>query len=133
MGGVDFTAVLAAAVLHLILGVIWYSDFVFGLRWRRLVTGPSHPHPGEQWAVAIVCSVAVAYALATCVAWTMASQLADGFKLGMVIGAGVVGAGYFPIYVFRNVERELFLIEAGYLLVGIVVMTCTLTVWKFSA
>lgn len=126
MGAIDFTVVLSAAALHLALGALWFSPFAFGTRWARRRRGNS----GDQYGVAVISSIALAYAIATCVAWTLASQWIDGLKLGMVLGFGVVGAALFPIYVFRDVDREQFLIEAGYLVLGIGAMTCLITVWR---
>ena len=62
--GVNWLAVIVAAVAGLVVGFIWYAPPVFGRRWA-CASGIELPHPGEVQPMTYVGGVVTAAVTAT--------------------------------------------------------------------
>lgn len=124
-GGVNWLAVIVAAVVGIIIGFIWYAPPVFGRRWAR-AAGIELPQPGEvqpmTYVAAVVTALVTAYILAVLVGGLGAASLGDGAVVGAVVWLGFVapylGSGVF----FERRSIEWWAINAGQAIVSLVVM-----------
>src|SRR5438094_6313851 len=83
--GVNYLAVVVAAVVALVIGFIWYSPAVFGKRWMAYLgtTQAQLGNPGPTgMAVGIVASLVNAWVLAVLSLNLGGKSITDGIMLG---------------------------------------------------
>jgi len=134
--GINYLAVLVAAVATYALGMLWYSPVVFGKTWQASQgltpdqAAAMQRNAGRAYAVTFVCWLLMALAVAILVHRIGVTMLIGGVKLGLVCWAGVA----FPIglsgLMFSGKRTAGFLIETGYQLVSLLGMGIILTLWR---
>lgn len=130
---VNLMAVIAAAVANMIVGFIWYSMPVFGKPWMKLLgmtkddLEKAKKSMGPKYGVMVIASLVMAYVLAHILAianvgtdLAMALQGAFWVWLGFVATIGLNGV------IFENRPINLYLINVGYYLVSLLVMSAVL-------
>lgn len=110
-------AILAATVLHLLVGMVWYSSAMFGPQWIRLsgvdVGRPRYPM-AQAMGVAIACAFVTSAVLAAVFDMIGAHTLADGGTIALLLWAGFFGATTLMGGMFHGDPPELMLINAGH-------------------
>jgi hypothetical protein len=89
--GVNYVAVVVAAVVALVIGFIWYSPRVFGSRWMAYLgtTQAQLGNPGPTgMAVGVVASLVNAWVLAVLSLNLCGATLTDGVLLGVLAWLG---------------------------------------------
>ena len=135
MPGINYLAVIVAAVASMVVGGLWNSPFVFGAERMRLAgmsanaTGDTQMPVGKLLAQ-FVRSLVIAFVLARFVVllgisdWIGAVQLAIwvwiGFNAALIVGA----------VIWENQPWKLFAIHAGDALLQTIVMAIILGVWR---
>jgi len=125
-------AVLVAAGLSMVLGFVWYSMSVFGKSWMRevgLKLEDVQKGPGVGYAVAMVGALLQALVLAHFVDYTDATTVKEGLVTGLWVWVGFVAPVLSMNYVFAQRSRKLWLIDAGYFLVLLLVQGALLANW----
>ena len=132
----NLLAVVVAAAANMALGALWYSPLLFAKPWMRL-TGQNpnqmgNPAPG--YAIAAVASLVSALVLADLVRSLSAGSVAgstvsDGLIVGLLVGVGFVATAMGTDYAFHGRPAGLYLINAAYRVVGLVIMGAILAVW----
>jgi hypothetical protein len=124
--GVNWLAVIVAAVVDFVLGFAWYSRALFGRRWATLaginLEQMSGGGASPIYAVPAVRALVSAYVLALLALGLGASTLLDGALLGLLVSLGFVVASTVDDYVFTGRPRDLWVLNSGYHVVGFVVM-----------
>jgi hypothetical protein len=123
--GVNWLAVIVAAIVDFVVGFAWYSRMLFGSRWATLagidlerMSGGASP----IYAVPAVRALISAYVLALFVLGMGASTLLAGALVGLLVSLGFVAASTVDDYVFGGRPRDLWLLNTGYHVVGFVLM-----------
>lgn len=133
---INYTAVLGAAILSMVLGFIWYSPTVFGKQWLKL-KGLTPEKLQEQknkgmekiYAVTFLSSLVMAYVLAHFVDYTQAKTLEQGAQTGFWIWLGFVATVMLAGVLFGGKSFRLYLIESGYHLASLIAMSALLAIW----
>lgn len=131
MPHLNYLAITAAALAMFFLGAVWYG--VFGQAWlnflgkRKEDLNPSDPTP---YIVALVGAVLNAFALACLLRELKVETVGHGAMYGAAAAVGFVLATTAKHYSFSGYKWGLFAIDAGYDLVGFVVMGAILGLWK---
>lgn len=133
MDGINWLAVIAAAVSTFVIGGLWYSPILFGKVWMK-----ANGFSEEQLSGG---SPAIIFGVSGLFALVMAANLAaflnfDGLTLGFAVGAGVaaglgfaaMGLGIVALFERRNFTY--ILINGGYLTVAFAVMGLIIGVWR---
>ena len=124
--GMQIIGIMVAAVLMFILGGIWYSPMLFAHAWSRETGITEHkPTPKSmlRFSAVLLVFLLLSAAILACIltSWLPGHNwrhgLAVGF-LGGVLAAAVVGMNT----LFERKSLKLFLINAGYYLVGFCLM-----------
>jgi hypothetical protein len=133
---INFLAVAVAAVLAFIIGGLWYSPLLFAKAWVK-----AHGYTDEQvkemqkdagkaYAVTLVCHFLIAVAIAVLIDYIHLARCVQGLKLGLLAWAGFA----FPLGLMASMFSEkrisVFVIDAGYQFVYLVLMGAILTVWR---
>lgn len=132
---INYKAVLAAAFAGGLIGSLWYSKFLFGPAWMRLI-GKTHEDlmrqgsPAKAIAFSLVWSVVTAYVLALVLFTSGAATLGQGLLAGFLLWLGFVAAVRSSEVLFAGQPKRLYLLNCGYELAAILAMSAVLTLWQ---
>ncbi len=131
MEGINWLAVLAAAVSAFVLGGLWYSPALFAkpfMREARLTDADL-----AQGNPAIIFGVSFVLALVASAVFAMflgpAPSLGFALGAGFAAGAGWVATSFGINYLFERRSLTLFAINAGYHTVQFTLMGLILGLW----
>ncbi|MCG3153559.1 MAG: hypothetical protein DKINENOH_00149 [bacterium] len=128
-------AVLVAALVYFVLGGLWYSPVMFAKPWMALV-GTSEEAikqkggAAKAYLVGIVCALIIAFVLAIFVEQHPTANLFTGAQTGLMAGLGLVAMTAFTTSTFEGRPLKLFLIDAGYNVVGFILAGAILGAWR---
>lgn len=129
---INIWAVVVAAAANMAIGAAWYSNFLFGKSWQKLAKvelKEMRREAGKKYGIVAVGSLVMAYVLAHFVQYAGAVNAIDGAKTGFWLWFGIVAPVMGATYLFENRRKKLFLINAGYPLVSLIIMAAILAVW----
>jgi hypothetical protein len=130
--GVNWVAVVAAAVANIIIGIVWYAPQVFGRRWAAL-GGRELPAPGQipvtTYALGVVVALVVAYVLALFVGGLGASSIVDGATVGFLAWLGFAATTASSAVLYEGRSWVYWALNAGFTLVALLVMGAILAYW----
>ena len=131
----NYGAILAATVLNMVLGSLWYGP-LFGKKWMKamgmdpMAMTPEKKKMGQKammWMA--VLALISAYVLAHFVDYTMSKTWMEGAQAGFWLWLGF----QFPLLMqgklFENKKMELIYINGSYQLVALVLQGALLAVW----
>ncbi len=134
-GGINYLAVLAAVVINMAAGALWYSPVLWAKPWMAL-TGHTDMNMGSGsgamlgYAISIVASVVIALGLALLANAAGAETLSEGLTLGLLAGVAFVLTTHAANYAFEQRPLKLYLINAGYPVVSFLVQGALLGAWQ---
>ena len=136
MHGVDFNwlAIVVSAVVAFLLGWAWYSPIGFVKPWLRLLGKSSEEMMAGMSPVTAMGSQAVqtivtTLAMATIVSWSGAGNVLEGLWVGVIAGVGLIAADGLKLVFFEGRPFQLYLINAGYSAIALVIMGAILGAW----
>lgn len=136
MEGVNYLAVLVAAILNMALGALWYSPAVFGKAWMELVGITPEAAQTRMagmrraYSLTFVASFLMAYALARVLWYAKVTTVGGGVMIGLLAWIGFVATTHGTNCLFEGKPFRLFTINTGYYLVTLVIMGALLAVWR---
>lgn len=123
MDNISVVGIIVAALAFFFLGGAWYT-FLFGKQWRAEMgiseeeAAGTSPNP-----LRFVWSILVSLVIATTLAKLISeSSVEYGLKVGLGVGAGVGAAILAQNYVFEQKSIRFWLINAGYVIIGLGIM-----------
>jgi hypothetical protein len=123
--GVNWLAVIVAAVAGIVVGFVWYAPPVFGRRWSR-ASGIDLPQPGQaqpsSYVGAVVTALVTAYILAVLIRGLGATTLVEGAIVGVVVWLGFVATWLASGVFFERRSTEWWALNAGQAIVSLVIM-----------
>ena len=121
--GVNWVAVIVAAVAGAVVGFVWYAPQVFGKRWAR-VSGIDLPEQGQVQPLigAVITVLVTAYVLALLIQGLGAATLVDGAIVGVLVWLGFVATWLATGVFFERRSTEWWAINAGQAVVSLAVM-----------
>lgn len=129
--GVNLTMVFVSAVVGMIFGGIWYS-LLFGKAWAQSL-GKTKGQLGNPWigmAVMFVSLIVMALSLSLLMIFIDVVKVSGGIKLGIVAGIGFVAVAMLTNDVYEKRPMKLFLINAGYQVFSIIIMSAILAYFR---
>jgi hypothetical protein len=130
---INYLAVVAAAVISMVVGFVWYSLTVFGKTWMKevgLTMKQISNGPNAGYAITMVGALIQAYVLAHVVQYAGAATWAEGLVTGLWLSVGLVATAIAANYVFAQRSRTLWLIDAGYFVTTFALNGVLLAVWR---
>jgi hypothetical protein len=130
----NYLAILIAAIVSFLLEAGWYSFFLQGWldgigRSREWLLS-SGVNPAFQYAVALVAAAVIASAI-SCITQLTGKQTAlRGIKVAALLWFGFVFTTLSLEYVFEVRPVSLLAINAGFLLLSMIVMGAIVGAWK---
>jgi hypothetical protein len=130
---INHWAVLVSALILWFLGAAWYSPALFAKPWMAAL-GIVPTGPKKGLAIGMVSSLVgdllVAFALLHFVLWSGAASYGEGAFVGFLSWLGFFAATQFPQGIYEGRPFKLFLINAGYWLLGLLVIGGLLARWR---
>jgi hypothetical protein len=130
---INFAAVFAAALAAFLLGAVWYSPLLFVHAWIK----ESGVKVEELKKSKMLMSMVFGFLLTLMMSFNLAAFLSApdttfvwGLIAGALAGIGWVAAGLGMIYVYEGKSLKLFFINAGYLVIALILMGGILGAWR---
>ncbi|MCR4274969.1 MAG: DUF1761 domain-containing protein [Candidatus Campbellbacteria bacterium] len=136
---INFTAIFAASVASFLLGWLWYSDFIFGRRWRTLnnVSEESHQQMSgdkkkmtKSMVLYFVSLVVMVGVLARTLFYMGAYGIGDGISTALWMWIGFVVPSMLGMVLWEKKSWEYYFINVGYLLLALITSGVILTLWR---
>ncbi len=140
MRKVNWTAVMVAAIVHFFLGAVWFT--VFKAQWlanlgmtQEQLMAKAGPGPiFYPYIVSFLCNVVIARVLGqVIIATSQAPSLFHGVRVAFSAWGGFVATTFLTSYVFEMKHWMGWAINAGYPLVGMLLMGAILGAWQKQA
>ncbi|HYQ87658.1 MAG TPA: DUF1761 domain-containing protein [Bacteroidota bacterium] len=129
-------AVVVAAATYWILGSIWFS-LLFGKIWSSelekhgvKIQTPKGSRMAAKLVQTFILNLAAALALSYLVFVSESSTLYHAIKLGLASGVGLSASTIGIAYTWEGRSVKLAVIDIGYPLLGVVVCSIILTLWR---
>ena len=130
---ISFVALAVAAVVKVIIGMIWFAPATFGPRWIAYAQcDPDELKRGlpKALVVDLVGNFIMAYVLVHAIHYAGAANAAQGAAVGFFNWLGFVAVTTLFSVTFEKRPFGLWVINNGFHLVGIVIMAIIVTVWR---
>jgi hypothetical protein len=133
MMDVNWLAVLAAGVINMIIGSLWYSPLLFLKPWMATLPKKEKENKninmGKIYGIMFVGALIMAYVMAMFTKIANTTLLDTGAMLGFWIWLGFVGAVQVSDHVWNGKPMQLLYINTSYRLVSTIAMALILTMW----
>jgi hypothetical protein len=128
---INYVAVVVAALVPMFLGALWYSTALFARPWMRAVdrTQEELKGAGLGYVISAVGALLISYALARIVRWAEVDELWNGALVGLLVWVGFVAPVLGVTTYFAGRPGRLWLINAGYQLIALVLVGAIHGVW----
>jgi hypothetical protein len=131
--GINYVAVLVAALSGFAIGAIWYGP-LFGKHWMS-AAGPA---PEEQprvnmpgiYGLTFVLSLLAAVILALIINQANASGVIAGARIGFLLWLGFILTVRVTEALFNGTNMRLAMIDSGYRLIWAVIMGVIIAAWR---
>ena len=131
--GVNYLAVIVAAVVALVIGFAFYSPRTLGTRWMASL-GTSQAQLGNPgpagMATGIVASLVNAWVLAVLAMNLGATKISDGMMLGVLCWLGFMATITAAQIAFEKRPWSLWILNNMHNLIVQIVMAAIVTVWR---
>ena len=134
MKAINHWAVLVAAVVFFAIGAAWYN--IFSKPWLdgigKTIDQVTKENGGSPlpYVVGFLAIVVMCYTLGWIVQKGMAPTAGNGALTGATVAFGIVGAALALNYGFEARGLTLWLINAGYVFVGLVISGAIIGAWR---
>lgn len=130
---INYLAVLVAAIVHWILGAVWYgvfsNKFVALMEWdaAKMAQVENQNHAME-YVLAFLCSLVLVFVLA-CIAHGT-SGIGGGIKTALLLWLGFVVTTQLATVIFEGRKPGLYLLNIGYQLVACLAAGAIIGAWR---
>lgn len=130
---VNYFSVLLASLASMVVGFVWYSPLMFAKPWMKHMKldakklKESQKKMGKTYGMSFITTVVTAGVLALLLNTSLVITMTEGLMLGGVVWLGFVATTMFTGVLFSEMPVGLFLINSGYQLASILVMSAVLT------
>ena len=133
----NYPAIITAAIAGFLFEAGWYSAFyklwLEGIGRTDEWLKQNSPNRALQFLIALVCTAVVAGAVSCVIQTTGRQTLLRGIWVGALLGLGLVLPIFGLEYIFEVRTIELLLINAGFWIVGMMLMGAIVGAWKAKA
>ena len=134
---VNVLAILVAALLTFVLGMVWYSPALFARQWMAAqgytpdkLEAMKRKGMTRAYVVSVLCYFVTAYVVALIASYTNSTTFAQGLWLGFLSWLGFAATIGLTANLFSEKPLAAWVIDAGYQLAYLVLMGVLLSVWR---
>ncbi len=133
---VNLIAVLIAALASMVIGMLWYSPFLFAKPWlqasglnEKKLKATKGTTMARTMLIAFFSNLLMSYVLAHFVDYTSATTAFMGAQTGFWLWLGFIMPVQLGSVLWEQKPAEFFLINTAHQLVNLLVMGALLAVW----
>jgi hypothetical protein len=118
-------AILLAAIANMLVGALWYSEYLFGTMWRKLTRLRDREikvAQGSAYRASFISAILMAYVMAYLFQFTQVETVGQAASAGVWLWLGFVFTTHLTTTFFSRRSLLLMLIDTGYFLIAMVVM-----------
>jgi uncharacterized membrane protein YeaQ/YmgE (transglycosylase-associated protein family) len=132
LADVNWIAVIAAVVVNMVVGFVWYSNALFAKEWTALV-GKTEAELRKDattgYVGAVILGIIEAVFLSFLVNAMGAETAVDGALVGAMVWFGFILPASLVTTLFSQTRKKLWAINYGYHLVTLVLIGAVLAAW----
>lgn len=119
MAGLNWLAVIAAAVSAFLIGALWYSKNAFGNIWMLEIGLTKDAFGKTNLAIIFIATFVLQLVAATALAVFLGTgnDWLAGLEVGLLVGLCWIATAYGITYFYEQRSLRLYLINAGYCVV----------------
>jgi Protein of unknown function (DUF1761) len=126
-------AALLSAVTYYALGWLWYG-WLFRGAWMNLaLLTPSFVNSGDPVPPIVAAAMSLVLAYVVALVRDQKRSVTRGARFGLFMGVGLVASTMLVNYLFEGRPVELWLINSGYVVLGLMMIGAIVGGWKKSA
>jgi hypothetical protein len=127
---INHPAALTAAIVYFLLGRFWYGEIA--VRWLDAAQRmPADRFPQDPTPYMISFALGLLMTYATAIAMTrVAGGLVRGAQFGAFVGIAFVASGMLVANLFEGRPVALWLVDAGYPIIGLTIVGAIVGGWK---
>jgi hypothetical protein len=124
---VNLLALLAASLASMGIGFLWYSPFLFGKPWMKLMgysasdLKEAQKEMGTGYLLSLIATLITVFVMAQIFKWVLPPNLNTALLISFMLWIGFIAPVQFTDVLFGRKPMNLFLINTGYQLVSILV------------
>lgn len=127
----NLLGIFLAALAMFILGALWYSPLLFGKKWQNLLGFTDEYLQQSNMALifgsSFLCMLLMAFALSVLMP---SGDLHESFHFGVFCGFFFCGMSTAINYLYQRHQKGLWLIDAGYQILGMGIMAMVIHLLK---
>ncbi len=129
---IHYLAVAIATIAGFLLGVLWYATPLFGNAWMKELGLKKEDFPGPvvPMIVTIILTLVIAFSLEVLIIGLDIASVQGAALLGLLVGIFFLATNMLSDYLYNGWSKKLFLIQAGYRVVMLIVMAAILNLWR---
>lgn len=129
LGDLNLLAILVAWIVHVAMGLLWFSKPLFGVAWSKLTS--QDLKPAKKWVLAgFIGHLLMAITLAVLIKISGATTGSGGLIIGLLVWAGFIVPLEIGELVWEKIPFKLFLIRSGNHFVGLAISGFILGAWQ---
>jgi len=126
---VNYIAVVVAAVLAMVVGYVWYAEFLFGKSWMKYVGQGNGKSMTQSLAIMFAGALITAYVLSYFLRVVGATSVVEGFVVALWAWVGLVVMTSLGDTLFGKKPWSIFWLQNFHQLVSLLVMSAVLVLW----
>ena len=134
MNAINHVAVWVAGIVQFILGAGWYTllgkSWLEGIGKTEAQVVAEHGNSPLPYIISLGTGLVIAYTIAWLLPKLGPRSASSGAKTGAVLGLALIGTTLAQNYGFEGRSVTLWLINAGYMVVGMAIMGAIVGHWK---
>jgi Protein of unknown function (DUF1761) len=134
MNTINHVAVWVAGIVQFILGAGWYTllgpSWLAGIGKTQEQIMAAHGNSPLPYIISLLTGLVIAYTIAWLLPKLGPQTASSGAKTGAVLGLALIGTTLAQNYAFEARSISLWLINAGYMVVGMALMGSIVGHWK---
>jgi len=132
---VNIFAVIAATIISMGLGFVWYNPKVFGTRWMNLIgmkpDSVSKKEMNDGMKIGLLATFVSMYTYSLILHMASISSVSEGIVFATILWIALPLAGELHGIAWERRPKELLPINTGHALVHIVLATIVLQAWPW--
>ncbi len=134
--GINWLAILVAAIVPMALGALWYSPMLFAKQWMKLIgkteeeIKKASSNPAAMYGVTFIATLVMAYIMDHLIHNNGSATFFEGMRYGFALWLGFVVTTHLASVTFEFKPKGLYYINMAYNLVCFVLMGGILATWR---
>lgn len=134
---INYIAVTVSAIVFFFVGSAWFSPLLFTSMWLQelkqhnvVIKEPTAAVLTTKMLLTFAANFVTSLAMAYLVALTASTTITSGLCLGIIAAVGFTLTSIGSVFIWEGRSLRLFLIDAGYPAVGIILSAILLSIWQ---